>query len=406
MGKKLLKWIGIALGVVVLCVVTLAVWQRKAIVAIEENWDELSDGSDVAAKLKTADDVLEYIVAHRDSVSMAAWSIGDEAAGIYLNADAKRPLASTVKVLVLAAYAEQVQAGTLDPNEQVPLASWERYWLPGTDGGAHPAALKELRGRSGIADDRAPLRDVARAMIRYSDNAATDLLMERIGRGPLEALPVKMALPNEDAPTTLAGSLLSWRNAGEEAPTAQLLARYRGMGQSEYADHAWELARSLRDDGFRSAEVRRLEKDGIGLTIREQIDLVKALDNRGTARGYARLMERVATGSLDGSSLLREQLEWPMQMEHIRASFEALGTKGGSLPGVLTSAYYAKSKGDGPHRVLALFFQDVPTAAWLSMLGSFVQQRFEMKVLEDDGFFQKVKERLSEGIPVAAPDGG
>lgn len=404
MRKKFLKWVGISLGVVLLVVAALGIWQRKLIIAIAENWDELSNGSEIAAKLKTADDVLEYIAAHRDSVSMAAWSVGDEANGIYLNADVPRPLASTVKVMVLAAYAAGVDAGELDPKEPVSLSSWERYWLPGTDGGAHPAAVKELRAKGAVTDDQASLRDVVWAMIRYSDNAATDLVMERIGRGTLEALPARLALPGEDAPMPLAGSLLTWRNTREEAPAAQLLARYRTAERADYADQAWELAQSLRDDdGLRNAEVRRLEKDGIGLTIREQAEFTKALNNRGTARGYASIMARVAADTLEGSGFMREQLEWPMRRENIQSSFETLGTKGGSLPGVLTSTFYAKPKGDGPNRVLALFFQDVPTAAWFAMMESAVHQQFELKVLEDDEYFQKVKARLAEGSPTTAP---
>lgn len=404
MTKKLFKWFGITTGVVVLVVVALGIWQRKTVIAIAKNWDELSNGSEVAAKLKTADDVLEYIASNRDSVSLAAWSIGDEANGIYLNADVKRPLASTVKVMVLAAYAAGVDAGELDPNEPVSLSNWDRYWLPETDGGSHPAAVKALREKGSVTDDRASLRDVVWAMIRYSDNAATDLVMERIGRGTLEALPAKLALPGEDAPTPLSGSLLTWRNTREDTPAAQLLARYRAIERAEFADQAWKLAQALRDDDvLRNAEVRRLEKDGIGLTIREQAEFTKALDNRGTARGYASLMARVAAGSLEGSGFMREQLEWPMQRESMRASFETLGTKGGSLAGILTSAFYAKPKGERPYRVLALFFQDLPTAAWFAMMGSFVHQQFELKVLEDDEFFQKVKARLAEGSPAAAP---
>lgn len=49
--------------------------------------------------------------------------------------------ASTVKLLVLAGYAEAVVGGALDPNEQVPVSAWQAYYLPHTDGGAHQQGL-------------------------------------------------------------------------------------------------------------------------------------------------------------------------------------------------------------------------------------------------------------------------
>src|SRR5262245_23672709 len=136
--KRLLKWSAVALGVLLLSLGGLALRQRETIVRV---WDVLRD----ALALRTPEDVLQYIATHPQDVSVAAWTVGDEAHGVYLNADKPRPLASTIKVLVLADYAEQVGFGALRPEEPVELSAWEAYWLPGTDGGAHKAALRELR---------------------------------------------------------------------------------------------------------------------------------------------------------------------------------------------------------------------------------------------------------------------
>ncbi|MBJ7353096.1 MAG: serine hydrolase, partial [Rhodococcus sp.] len=59
-------------------------------------------------------------------------------------ADQEQVLASAIKVVHLAAYAQAVANGTIDPNEQVALSDWERWYVPGTDANAHPKALTRL----------------------------------------------------------------------------------------------------------------------------------------------------------------------------------------------------------------------------------------------------------------------
>ena len=75
---------------------------------------------------------------------------------IELNDDRAFGVASVHKVLILSAYARAVVAGRLDPAERVAVADIERWYWPGTDGGAHPAALEDwhdrgvIRGHGGI----------------------------------------------------------------------------------------------------------------------------------------------------------------------------------------------------------------------------------------------------------------
>jgi beta-lactamase class A len=61
---------------------------------------------------------------------------------LFYNVDEPLVMASTMKIVVLAAYAEAVASGDLDPAEQVLVADLEQYYLPMTDGGAH--ALGEI----------------------------------------------------------------------------------------------------------------------------------------------------------------------------------------------------------------------------------------------------------------------
>ncbi|MEJ2857833.1 MULTISPECIES: serine hydrolase [unclassified Saccharothrix] len=96
-----------------------------------------------------------------------------------------QPLASTVHLLHLAAYARAVREGRVDPAERVRVGDWERHLLP-LDRRAHTAALRHLgiRSTNGVtADDPhtpVALDDLAAVMTSFADNTAADFLRTRL----------------------------------------------------------------------------------------------------------------------------------------------------------------------------------------------------------------------------------
>lgn len=89
-------------------------------------------------------------------------------AEVTLDADASVSAASVIKIVFAVAFARAVDAGTLDPTERVEV----------------PAALRVGgSGTAGFLDAPvASLRDLALSMMTVSDNAATDLIVARVGR--------------------------------------------------------------------------------------------------------------------------------------------------------------------------------------------------------------------------------
>ena len=351
------------------------------VVLVARNMDAVFDGTEAAGKLKSVATLVDFIDANRPHVSLVAYRSDDPDAAILLNPDVPRSLASTIKILVLAGYAEAVDQGRWSPHERVPLTDVEAFLLPGTDGGAHDHAVEEYRERGWLdASGNVALRDVVWAMMTVSDNAATDYLLHRLGRDDAGALPARFAAGDSDAPVPIGGVFLSWSGAVEEP----------------LADAAWELAGRLHSDpGFRAR--RRNDPLTTRLTLREQARLSGTRFPRGTARDYAGLMDRVQRGepgSAAASATMREFLEWPMENDFIRREFSAFGTKGGALPGVLTEATYAAPGGGKPSGVVALFFDELPLAVWFTLMDSFLHQDFLRQLLTDPDFFEDVRQRL------------
>ncbi len=399
-GRRALKLILYLAVATVLALGAFAFTQRKLIATIVENWDVISAEAESASAAENTDAFVNYLAAHPDRVSIATWPVGAPEKGWFHDADTPRPLASTVKILVLVEYAQQVADGRIDPSEKVPLAKWEAHHLPGTDGGAHAKALSDLQEKKLIVDEQVPLSAIARAMIVRSDNAATDLLMHRVGREALESLPERLGLSGQEAPSPLNGAfLVAMSPPSDQAPMAWI-AEVEGRGRASLRDEAWRMSQQMVGDvAFREGWQARLEKDGMNLDLRAQREFARRLATRGTARGYAQLMEQVLSAPADAgwAKVASELLEWPLEKgPKLRERFDRLGTKGGTLMGVLTSAWYAKTTA-GDARVLAIFHDNMPLALWGQLIQNFTHQELERRALEETAFADALRRKVEAG---------
>lgn len=346
--------------------------------------------NDWTKRLKTHEDVLDYIVAHRERVSLAAYQVDNPAGGIYHRADEPQPLASSVKSLVLYEYARQVAEGRLSENERVALSAIEVFYIANSDGGAHPAAVNELRERGQIDEHgRISLANVARVMIKHSDNAATDYLIDRLGRDNVSGIPSRLGLPGLEAPFPLCGIFVVW------------LDKSVPVDRRTLADRSFAVAQRLKSDPLYRKQVQdRWGKEVPTFKEASFLKLAKS-DNRGTTRAFAGLMSQVyQTSPAIPAAIarpMRAALEWPLENPENQKFFDALGVKGGSLPGLLTSAMFIKAKKQPTARVVSLFFRDLPMPVYLHISQTAVQQAFEFRLALDEGFFEKVRLRLGEG---------
>ncbi len=292
-----------------------------------------------AADTSTPEGFRGWLAEHPDDVSLVL-------DGFEHRADDARPVASARKVVHLAAWAAAVEDGRLTAEQTVRVGDWERWYLPGTDGGAHVAALQRL----GIADDgvRAvdpetlvPLSDVVSAMVQESDNAAPDLLRELLG-------------PDSLADTAVD---LGW----EDAPTASFLGDFLTLLEPVDGDPEAAAQRYV-DDPTEAARVQALPTPDLTAQTTWTTDSVP-----GTAAGLAAVHAAISGGALPGA---RDQLEW----QQPPAGYAGLGFKGGSLPGVLAEAIALRTD-DGEVTVGVLLVQGLDGEEWAGALTSGLPQQ-------------------------------
>lgn len=320
-----------------------------------------SSSADLQQIPQEARPAVEQIMAHPQSAGLAAFEVGKESEGVYLNASTPLPLASVVKVVHLVAYAQAVQEGTLDPATVVPLSDLDAFYLPNSDLGAHPRAVATLREEDRLLEEPPAvlLEDVPRMMIEFSSNAATDYLHMLLGQERIEQTVIDLGLSQHTAPCPFLGQFLLMGNGGDVRSTVGSLLE----DPQTYSRQVLRLTQAF------SSDVTFREDTGgwFGRRRRPQLetqqDFSEYFNAHGTAGEYATLMAQIATNRLgpwEQNVRIRRYLEWPTAFPANQEKLAWLGYKGGSLPAVLTVVYYAQPWHTTEPVAVALFFHDLP----------------------------------------------
>lgn len=329
-----------------------------------------------AAQAQTTDPLqplLKFINAQPSDVAIAVSTVqpdGTLKPALSWNETQAMPLASSMKIVVLAAYARAVSAKQLNPDMPVKLADWEAYYLPGLDGGAHASSLKALGikadqwGRATNPQKTVPLDTLARFMIETSDNAATDFILSKLGKDAIPANIRALALKQQEDIGPVAGLFNNWAKAG---------ATYLKATPAQRRALDWKQAEAVsRDASLRQPPTAPTSFDAAEISLAAQLQ--NQTPPRGSTADYAALMGRVLSGqgfNATELAIMRRHLGWPMRVNPGNAQvFNALYAKGGSLgAGVLTNNFALDVK-NGPRMVYSIFLRNIPQSQYAAMQAS------------------------------------
>ena len=289
-----------------------------------------------AAAETTMDAVVAAIRALPGQTGFALADLGTGEPRLIQSLAPDRPLAlgSAFKLVVLATLVADIEAGRRHWDDVVTLDATER---PAGGYNHKPAGTK------------VPLRELARQMISVSDNSATDILTDTLGRERIEAMQATVGIkdPARNRPWLRTMDLFKLKGVGGGAlGTHYLAADERGRR----ALLAGEIARTP------GSAIGPLFADGKPVRIgtlewfASPADLVRVLDwlRRHSERGPG----------ADARAILSVN---PGIAPTIAGRFAYVGYKGGSEPGVLNLTLLLQTKA-GRWRVLTAGWND-PAAA-------------------------------------------
>ncbi|WP_334072288.1 MULTISPECIES: serine hydrolase [Paenibacillus] len=299
---------------------------------------------------KTEQDVLKFIANHPERVSIHVIENGEHT--VSYGSDHKRPLASVVKLVIAAEFAEQAAEGKIIAEERVPLRNLERFYIPGTDGNAHPGWLKSL-GSLSPDEPTVPLLEVARGMIRFSSNANTEFLLEKLGLDRVNRRIGLLGLKEHDPIYPISSSMLvySYLMETRELSHRQVLEAMKRLPYEEMSELAKDIFTRISQD---SAWIPRLSRTRSPLAAQR---IWSAKLPGSTAREYANLLCRIRRGELlspQATGILLDLLDRPQSPD---SPFKTLGGKGGSTLTILNQALYCEDA-LGNQAQLAVFIHD------------------------------------------------
>jgi len=332
--------------------------------------------------------VLDFIAAQPDDVAFLCMDYNQPENSIAFNADERFPLTAVFKIVILAEYARQADAGLLNPAESVPLADLNAFWLPGTDGDAHQRFLDSLPAEA----NSVTLAQVADAMIAYNSNAAPDYLLARMGTDGFPALYAALGLQHTDLPLPILGLVLALKN--HETGTTS------GLDASAFAAEANRLATLYRTDAaWRDAELSFQTTDresAANRTLEQSATIVSAqaqfyeqYGEQGSANDMLTVLRAAFQPGIvpDGMrTVLHQHLSWlfsanPQNSEY----YDELAWKNGVWAGLLGSVWYVSPKGGQPF-VLAAFYRHMPLEQWADWaFGSGAPQLLELLGIQSGG---------------------
>ncbi|MBO0948525.1 serine hydrolase [Fibrella forsythiae] len=304
------------------------------------------------AQPTSPDVVVDFIRAN--PTRSALYVIRNDTVQIQLRPDQTMPLASAVKTIIAIEFARQAAAGKINPAERIPLTDLDLYYLPNTDGGAHPGWKQWLSQRNLIENETVALLDVAKGMIQFSSNANTEYLLDKLGTDTVNASLKMLHLPNHDPLYPIVSALFLY--SVPPANSAKTVDETRRLSAKAYRAKCQAIHNRLKQD-----------KDGLFKQsfIFPDMALQKVWSDRlpgSTVRDYASVMQKINSRTYFPpavQTILDSIMEWPFAVNPAnKGVYTHLGMKGGSTAFVLTNAFYAETL-KGNRISAAVFFNNL-----------------------------------------------
>ncbi|MFC4212052.1 serine hydrolase [Pedobacter lithocola] len=295
------------------------------------------------------------------------------------------PLASAAKTIVAIEFANQVASKKINQTTKIAVKEINRYYIPFTDGGAHPAWLKSLKK---TANDSVTLLEIAKGMIRFSSNANTEYLQDLLGMDKINANLKELKIKNHSPYYYFTASALMTCLKPDNIEQGIWVSKLKNLSDAEYRKLCALNHQKLKTD---SNFIKQFNFKNF------PVEIQKIWSDRlvsSTTKEYAELMNKINSESYFKPAVqqvLQQIMEWPMGYASNKKNFLHLGQKGGSTAFVLTDAFYLTDL-KGNKISSAFFFNDLSQSEQLLINKNFGE--FESSIITNSKFREHLVKEL------------
>ena len=243
------------------------------------------------------DEIVKETFGFEKVIGVAVKHLGIEEEEASFNGDELFPTASVFKVPVIVELYRQTEAGRLRLDDKIALKEAEK--VPGS------GILKELSDGLEVT-----IRDLSRLMMILSDNTATDMILERVGKDNVNATMRRLGLNKTAVVADCRDMLFDLVGANDLPEEEKTLNRYLQLAKEGTNKGSWSL-RTDRNDVTTPLELNRL----LGLIVEGKVA------GRASCDAILSTMEKCQTG------------EYRVP-KYLPAERVKMNRKTGSLPGI------------------------------------------------------------------------
>jgi D-alanyl-D-alanine carboxypeptidase len=289
------------------------------------------------------------------------------------NSDRVVPIASVIKISIALAYAKSLTTGVLQAEDRVLVSELDRWWIPGTDGGAHEAWKRELK-LDDSKDSTVVVSEIVRGMIVYSSNANTEYLLDRLGLQAVDSVMMEAGIKQSPmfyfVSSLLVGSEYNWD-----------IKTVSNLSEQDYYEKSKLLHMQLKEN--HANVLSKIPSEGIPLAI--QKNWSSRLPST-TAREYSKLLQKMLDRKLISDSIDAKLenilIAYSINLKSLYDPETVQGGKAGSTGYIYTKAIFSKDYNTKKTIVLVYFFNDIDSLRVETI--SSAAKEFDFKILFSD----------------------
>lgn len=385
---RILKFIGVFLAAFLFIFFIVFGFNMNALFTLMENSEDIQEGQEWVAKTQSLKGLTEYIGQQPERVSVASIAINNPDSSILYNEHAPRTMGILSNIFTVIEYARQVEAGELDPNEQVSLSEVDHFQLPYMDASNHGTAVDQLEEREKISDQNTvALSDLVQVSVEFNDLAASDYLYFRFGRVQLDSLMSRLNMEETESPLPFSGLYVLMKPELYDMEAQQRMDTLSAMERASFDSLAIATAEKIAENEAYREQVFSLfrQDEGLGIPFAMQRDLLDFFP-KTTAFEMAHLMKSIQQEELISAAVsrrIKEIMSWPLKSSRLRSDFSSYGAYYDSRLGLVNGIDFGASTYSKEPFAQAVFFDDLQLAFWFHMSSNLIHQDFEQRLIWD-----------------------
>lgn len=385
---RILKFIGAFLATFLFIFLIVFGFNMNALITLFENSEEIQEGQEWVEKTQSLKGLTEYIAAQPERVTVVSLAIENPDSSIEYNAHTPRTMGRLSNLFLLINYAEKLESGDLNSDEQVPISEINKFQLPYIDASNHQDALSNMRNRGTVsADETMALTDVVRMGIEFNDLAASDYLLNRFGTDEIDDLMDRLNLEETERPLPFSGLYITLNPNLHERSYSVWMDSLSSITRTHFDSLVVSNAQKFQENqAFRDKVISTFrENEGLGISFIQLRDILDFFP-KTTGLEMATLMKKIQQETLissDVSQGVKEILNWPMNIRRMPNDFNTYGAIYDSRMGLVSGIDYGASTYSDEPFAQAIFFDELQVAFWFHMSSNLIHQDFEQRLIWD-----------------------